>query len=203
MLEADGYLAYYNYYDNQIYAIGKGPSATTVEAPLNAITVGDSVVIRGTVTDQSPGAKQRVQTGVFNMVPAVSDASMGPWMEYIYMQKPMPTNATGVEVKLQTLDPNGNFYDIGTVTTDSSGMFKLLWKPPVAGEYTIIAAFAGSESYWQSYAETALGVTEAPATTPGPTPPPAAMTDTYIIGFGSAMIIVIVIGFALLLLKKR
>jgi hypothetical protein len=44
---------------------------------------------------------------------------------------------------------------------------------------------------------------EAPEATPPPTPPPAGMTDTYVAGFGIAIIIAIVIGFALLLLKKR
>ena len=47
MAVADGYLVYLNLYDMQIYCIGKGPSATTVEAPMTAITAGDSVVIRG------------------------------------------------------------------------------------------------------------------------------------------------------------
>jgi hypothetical protein len=63
-------------------------------------------------------------------------------------------------VKLETLDPNNNFYEIGTVTSDASGMFKLMWQPPVPGEYTIIATFEGSASYYRSYAETAMGVTE-------------------------------------------
>ena len=59
----------YNCYDNQIYCIGKGPSGTTVEAPMTAVTAGDSVVIQGTVTDKSPGTKAKG-------TPAVSDASM-------------------------------------------------------------------------------------------------------------------------------
>jgi outer membrane protein assembly factor BamB len=201
---ADGILVKLNGYDNQIYAYGKGPSATTVEAPLTAITQGDSVVIRGTVTDQSPSTMEYAQTARFpNGVPAIADEDMSAWMEYLYQQQPMPTDATGVTVKLETLDPNGNFYEIGTTTSDASGMYKLLWQPPVPGEYTIIATFQGSESYYSSYAETALGVTAAPEATPGPTPPPASMTDTYVIGFGSALIVVVAIGFALLLLRKR
>jgi hypothetical protein len=120
------------------------------------------------------------------------------------MQKPCPTNATGVTVLLQTLDPNGNFYDIGTATSDAYGKFSLLWEPPVPGKYTIIATFAGSESYYTSYAETALGVTAAPEATPGPTPPPGSMTDTYVIGFGSAMLIsIIVIGVVLIFVKRK
>ena len=39
---ADGYLVYINVYDMQIYTVGKGPSAITVEAPKQAIKLGDS-----------------------------------------------------------------------------------------------------------------------------------------------------------------
>ena len=45
-------------------------------------------------------------------------------MEYLYEQQGMPTNATGVEVSLDTIDPNGNLVHIGTVISDSNGMFK-------------------------------------------------------------------------------
>ena len=75
--------------------------------------------------------------------------------------------------------------------------------PEVPGKYTIIASFEGSEGYWPSQAETAINVEEAPVATPAPTPTPAPMTDTYIIGFGTAMLIAIIIGFVLLLLRKR
>ena len=53
---ADGYLVTANQYDNNIYCIGIGPSATTVSAPQTVITLGSSVMITGTITDQSPGA---------------------------------------------------------------------------------------------------------------------------------------------------
>jgi len=194
MVEAEGFLTYYNYYDNQIYCIGKGPSATTVEAPMAAITAGDSVVIRGTVTDQSAGAKG---------TPAIADASMGQWMEYLYMQKPRPTNATGVEVTLDAVDPNGNWVHIGTTTSDTSGTFGYAWTTPnVPGKYTIIATFAGSESYWSSYAETYTAVSEAPAATPAPEKLVLPPTETYIIGATIAIIIAIAIV-GILILRKR
>jgi outer membrane protein assembly factor BamB len=193
---ADGYLvAAGSIYDNQIYCIGKGPSATTVEAPMTAITAGSSVVIQGTVTDQSPGAKG---------TPAIADADMEAWMEYLYEQQAMPTTAKGVEVTLDAVDPNGNFIHIGTTTNDISGTFGYAWTTPdVPGKYTIIATFAGSESYGSSYAETYTVVSEAPAT---PTPPPAAAPlppfDLYIIGTGIAIIIAVAIV-GILLLRKR
>ena len=68
---ADGYIVGLNLYDNQIYAYGKGPSTTTVDVKDNVATIGGSVLITGTVTDQSPGAKAKVANGQFSVVPAV------------------------------------------------------------------------------------------------------------------------------------
>ena len=102
---ADGFIAYHNMYDGQIYCIGKGPSALTAEAPLTAATLGQTVVIRGTVTDISAGTRQKEQAARFsNGVPAVSDESMSSWMEYVYMQKPRPTNVTGVPTIISVVD---------------------------------------------------------------------------------------------------
>src|SRR5664280_2474901 len=55
---ADGYIACMNGLDNNIYSIGRGPSATTIQAPLTQITAGNKVVIQGTVTDISAGTTQ-------------------------------------------------------------------------------------------------------------------------------------------------
>jgi outer membrane protein assembly factor BamB len=193
---ADGYFVYLNLIDMQIYCFGKGPSATTVSIQNDVITHGNSVLIKGTVTDQSPGSKAKG-------TPAISDASMGQWMEYLYMQKPIPTNATGVEVTLDTIDPNNNFVHIGTVKSDTSGMFKKMWTPEVPGEYTIIATFAGSKSYYSSYAETAIGVSEAPPAPAAPEPAAAQPPlDMYILYATIAMIIAIAIV-GILLLRKR
>ena len=80
------------------------------------------------------------------------------------MQKPMPMDASGVTVTLDAIDQNGKFFSIGKVSSDLSGMFKKMWTPENEGEYTIIATFEGSESYWASYAETAVGVGPAQTT---------------------------------------
>ena len=94
---ADGILTALNTYDSQIYAYGKGPSQLTVEAPKASIELGRSLVISGMVTDIAAGTKQIEQAARFpNGVPAVSDASQSAWMQYVYMQKPKPTDATGV-----------------------------------------------------------------------------------------------------------
>jgi outer membrane protein assembly factor BamB len=153
-------------YDQRVYGIGKGPSATTVTASPKVSVHGSNVLVEGMVTDISPGTEDYALTARFpNGVPAVSDESMSDWMLYVYKQFTRPANATGVDVILTVLDPNGNVYDIGTATSDSSGMYKMLWEPLVPGEYTVIATFAGSEGYWPSFAETAVGVTEAPEAT--------------------------------------
>jgi hypothetical protein len=147
---ADGYLIGYNQYDNQMYILGKGPSATTVDAPMTAITLGSAVTIRGTVTDQSAG-----QPGT----PAISDASMANWMQNLKQQMPLSGTVTGVQVTLTANDPNHNTEQLGTVTSDMYGNYGLTWKPPVPGLYQIIATFQGSNSYGNSAASTYLSVT--------------------------------------------
>jgi hypothetical protein len=201
---ADGFFVFLNCYDSKVYSVGKGPSATTVSIQNDVTTHGNKVLVKGTVTDIAAGTKQNEQAARFpNGLPAVSDASMGEWMEYVYMQKPLPANVTGVEVVISVVDPNNNYYEVGRATSDANGLFHCAFTPEVPGEYTVIATFAGSESYWQSHAETALFVEEATQPTPAPTPTPAPMTDTYILGSTIGIIIAIVIGFALLLLRKR
>ncbi|MCW4015441.1 MAG: hypothetical protein NWF06_03645, partial [Candidatus Bathyarchaeota archaeon] len=84
MVLADGFVVYYNYYDNQIYCVGKGPSATTLTVQDDVVAKGDSILIKGIVTDQSPGTEQFEQTKRFaNGVPAVADECMSSWMEYV------------------------------------------------------------------------------------------------------------------------
>ncbi|MCW4046871.1 MAG: PQQ-like beta-propeller repeat protein [Candidatus Bathyarchaeota archaeon] len=200
---ADGTLFLPNAYDNLLYAFGKGRSATTIEAPSAAIPFGSSLVIRGTVTDQSPG---QTCLGIPAAgTPAIADECMGAWMEYLYEQQPKPTNATGVPVSIDVLDSNGNYRNIGTVTSDANGFYSFEWKPDIPGKFTVYAKFAGSESYYGSSAETAFVVEEAPAATPGPTPEPASLADLYFLpmSIGTIIAIVVVIALLALLLRKR
>jgi outer membrane protein assembly factor BamB len=164
MAVADGYLVYLNAYDMQLYCIGKGPSKTTVTTSPKITEWGSNVFIEGTVTDISSGTKQDEQAARFpNGVPAISDEDQGGWMEYVYMQKPCPETAEGVEVVLTTLDPNGNTYEIGRTTTSLYGTYGIAFDPPVPGLYRIIATFEGSDSYYGSYAETYINVEESPS----------------------------------------
>jgi hypothetical protein len=192
---ADGYAVSLNYYDGQIYCFGKGPSETTLTASPKVSELGSSVIIEGTITDQSVGAKDK---------PAVSDMSMANWMEYLYMQQPMPTNATGVTVSLDVIDENGNYRNIGSATTDLSGTFSYTWKPDISGKYTVVATFAGSNSYASSYAETAFQVDQPPQTSTTPIAEvEKPLTDTYVLGMGIAILIAVAIVGAAIILAVR
>jgi outer membrane protein assembly factor BamB len=201
----DGYMLWMNGYDNQIYAYSKGPSATTVTAPATGIQLGTSLVIRGKVTDESPGTKTSLLTARFpNGVPAVSDESQSGWMEYLYQQQLRPADTVGVTVTVDVIDANGNFRNIGTATTDTSGLYSLEWKPDIPGKYTVIATFAGSEAHYASFDETAFVVDEAPEPTPPPEATPSPMTDTYVLGMGAAgLIAIIAIGLVLIILVRK
>ncbi|MGB9914064.1 MAG: PQQ-binding-like beta-propeller repeat protein [Candidatus Bathyarchaeales archaeon] len=200
----DSIIATMDTYDQRIYAIGKGPSKTTVEASPEIATHGSKILVKGTVTDISPGTKDPILTMRFpHGVPAVADESMSDWMLYVYKQFPCPANVKGVEVVIEVLDPNNNYYEVARATTDGSGFYSATFDPPVPGKYTIVARFAGSKSYWGSYAETAIAVEEAPVA-PEATPTPATMTETYVLGFGIAMLVaIIVIGLLIILMLRK
>jgi len=166
---ADGYLTMAGS-DGYKYVFGKGKSATTISAPQTGIPLGQSVMLTGTVLDQSPA-----QPGT----PCVSKESMALQMEYIHKQMPIAgiwsnETITGVPVSIDTVDPNGNFIHIGDVTSDGySGTFGHMWTPEVPGTYTVMATFMGDESYGSSFAQTYLGVVEAPE------PPPEYGSDEW------------------------
>ena len=178
--------------------------------------MGASVLIKGTVTDQSPGmtCKGIPAAGT----PAISDNSMTAWMEYLYMQQSKPTDATGVEVHLTAVDPNGNFQDIGTTTSNTLGNFAFEWTPPVPGLYSVTAAFEGSEAYFASEAGTSFIVSESssyspaltttsqsvlPAIDQAPQPATSANVTTTYVAIGAAVVIVIAAAAALVLTKRK
>jgi hypothetical protein len=204
---ADGMTTFFNGYDGQIYTLGRGPSQTTVTAPNAGLDSGQSVVIRGSVTDISVGTKQTQQAADFpNGIPVAADAIMGDWMGYVYQQQPLPSNFTGVQVTINVIDSNGNFRNIGTTTTDSTGAYSLRWTPDITGKYTVVASFAGTNAYWPSSSETTFAVDPA---APTPTPSPIAqqsVADQYFIpAIAGLFVAIIVVGatMALLLLRKR
>jgi hypothetical protein len=214
---ADGRVISLDSYDNCLYCYGQGKSGTTVSAPQIDITLGNSVTLTGTVTDQTPSGKLNENYAVPSLTqaqgvgedfilkgtPAISEDSMQAWMEYLFKQQPKPTTATGVPVSLDAYDPNGNYIHIGDTTSDITGTYGLDWTPQVPGTYQIIATFEGSTSYGGSSAQTYMSVSDE-APTPSPYPeialPP---TETYILGVGIAVIIAIAIAAVIIILALR
>ena len=187
---ADGYLLGLNSGDGQIYCFGKGQTETTVSASPKIVAKGSAVLIEGTVTDQSPAQKG---------TPAIADESMTPWMEYMNMQKPQPTNAKGVPVMLQAMRSDGTVVDIATVTSDVMGHYEIKWTPPAEGTYKVLATFLGSESYWMSSAQTAVGVDLASSSQTSTST--SAPLDLYIIV--ATALIIIAIAIAVIILRRR
>jgi hypothetical protein len=84
-------------------------------------------------------------------------------------------------------------------------MFTFTWTPDITGDFTVVANFAGSESYYPSSAETSFTVgNPAPTASPNPTVS-LASTQTDILGIGIAIIIAIaIVGVVMLLaIRKR
>ncbi len=199
---ADGYMTATDSNTGYMYVFGKGQSATTVEAPMTAVNLGQSLMIKGTVLDQSPAQPETA---------CVSKGSMTTQMEYLHLQRPIGGlwgNETiiGVPVSLDGVDPNGNSIHIATVTTEGySGTFGYMWQPELPGQYAVTATFIGDDSYGSSFAATSVGVTEAPATaTPVPTLAATVLPpfEMYFAATAIAIIVAIAIAAVLILRKK-
>ncbi len=219
---ADGYLTYDDRYDGYMYVFGKGTSQTTISAPQTAITSGTSVIISGTVLDNSPGivaattatagsdAPMKNLRGL-TQVACVSKDSMSTYMEYLYGQEPLDgiyhnVTVTGVPVSIDAVDPNGNYVHIGDTTSDYNGGYSFTWTPTVEGNYKLIATFMGDDSYGSSYAQTSTVVAQAPQSTPTTTNPinndsiNNTITTTVIAG---AIAIIIAVAVATLLILRK
>jgi hypothetical protein len=157
----DSIIATMDTYDQRVYAIGKGASATTVTVSPKIAAKGNTILIEGTVMDVSPGTEETGMKLRFpNGVPAVSDESMSDWMLHVYKQFEIPENAnvTGVEVVFNWIDSEGGWHDLYRTTTDASGTYSCAWTPDTEGTIKIVATFTGSEGYFGSCAQTALVV---------------------------------------------
>jgi len=199
----DSIIATMDSYDQRIYAIGKGPSEIKATVSPKVTTLGSSVLIEGTVMDISEGTKDPDIIARFPAgVSAVADEYVDDWMKYVYKQYPRPM-AAGVEVKLEVvMDPNGNYYDIGTTSTDTSGFYSIMWKPPVSGHYLILASFAGTEAYWPSFTELAVAEPEEPTEPEQPAAEaPLITTEVAILAAVAVACVIGVVSFWAL--KKR
>jgi hypothetical protein len=192
--------------DGMLYAWGKGETATTVASSSAQVSKGGAVGITGTVMDMSPAQPD---------TPAVSSASMTNWMNYLHEQMPLAAAPTGVPVTLTATAQDGTTVTIGTATSNSKGIFGIMWTPPSTGIYTVTASFAGDESYWSSDASTALTVVAAAASpsvtasatvSPSVAPPPsteAAPSMTLYIALAGIVVAIIAIAGAALFMKRR
>jgi len=205
----DSIIATQDLYDQRIYAIGKGPSELTVEAPLTSITTGSACTIRGTVMDVSPGTEDpELKLRFPNGVPAIADGGMSEWMLYVYKQFERP-DVTGVTVKLEAVDSNMGYQYLGTTCSDAYGNYGFSFKPDVEGTWMIIATFEGSKSYYGSTETTYLTVGPAPSPEqpiepeePEPEPEaPLITTEIAIILAVVAVAVIAVVGYWIL--KKR
>jgi outer membrane protein assembly factor BamB len=189
---SDGYLTFDNVYDGYMYVYGKGQSAATITASQKTIALGESVLIEGTVLDESPA-----HAGT----PCVSKDSMATQMEYLHMQQPIDgiwhnETITGVPVLLTAIASDGSVVDLGTVTTNGYyGTFSYAWTPPKESLYTVIAQFASDDSYGSSSAATAISVGPA-IETPTPTPQEQPVDNTALL-YGILIAVIIAIALSL------
>jgi hypothetical protein len=195
---ANGYVIGLGINDGNMYCIGKGQTSTTVTAQQQ---VGGSVLIQGSVLDQSPAQPN---------MPAISDANMSVWMDYLNMQNSTLLNAPpaciGVPVTLTAVDSNGNAINIGTVTSDGGGHFAYQWNPTTTGLYTVYGTFAGTGSYFSSYGETSATVATAATPVPTASPVTGLATTSDLVTYIVVAIVVIIIAIAIvgaLLLRKH
>jgi hypothetical protein len=201
----DSIIAGFDTYDLQIYAMGKGPSQTTVVQPTSSIDSGKSMIIQGSVTDVSPGtATSKLALRFPNGVAAVSDASQSQWMMYVYKQFECPTNVTGVPLTVSVIDANGNYRTIGTTTSDATGHYSFAWQPDIAGAYQVYVTFAGSKAYYGSSAVTTFVADEPVATaTPQPTQAPSAADLYFLPAIIGVIVAILVVGAVLALLVTK
>jgi len=199
---SDGYMSI-SCTDGYQYVFGRGQSTTTVTAPQTAVPAGTTMLIQGSVLDQSPA-----QPGT----PCVSASSMTTMMEYLHKQQPIDglwhnETITGVPVKILAIDSNGGVTELGTATSDMSGKYQLTWTPTNADAYKITATFAGDDSYGSSWDETGLVVGTTSTTSPTTTTT-VNMVDftaplaTYI-ALGVIAIIIAIAIVGVLILRKR
>ena len=130
----DSIIATMDTYDQRIYAIGKGPSCLTVSVPEEAQPRTTPVMIRGMVTDVSPGTQDAGLKMRFpNGVPAIADEYMSEWMLYVYKQFERPADAMGVPVKIQIVDPAVSMLGLAQLQVTAYGNYAYSFIPQMEG----------------------------------------------------------------------
>jgi hypothetical protein len=202
----DSVICGFSTYDNTIVALGKGPSELTVSIDDDVITHGSNALVTGTLMDVSPGTKSSEQMLRFpHGVPAVADAGMSEWMLYVYKHRPMPDMVEGVTVRVEIVDPNGNYQNLGTTKSDLTGNFGFVFEPEVPGLYQILATFDGSGAFYGSYSMTYLQVDEAvaPSIPIEPEQPVTPLILTELLAIFSVVAIAIIAILAYFIYRRR
>jgi len=169
----DGKYVFHSYSD-YIWCFGKGPTTTNIEVASTSLTLGQSALISGSVTDMSPFSQQHpeLQSPVVAEVPIV--------LSYV--------NA-------------GTWTDFATVNTDSAGTFMYNLTPSSIGGYTVVARFEGNDAYDWSSAQKVVSVSPAPEPEAYPEAPEYTTIELAIL---TAVAISIVIGaVSFYILRKR
>ncbi|MFB3888982.1 MAG: PQQ-binding-like beta-propeller repeat protein [Candidatus Bathyarchaeia archaeon] len=130
--------------EDYIWCWGKGPTTTTTTATSQAITLGQSTVIYGSVEDMSPFSQQH------------------PELQYPWVK--------GVPITLSYIK-DGGWVDFAKLQTNDYGEFEYAWTASETGAYTVIARFEGNDAYYWSSGKTMVQVSPAP---PSPSPKPTA-----------------------------
>ncbi|MCL2643354.1 MAG: PQQ-binding-like beta-propeller repeat protein [Candidatus Bathyarchaeota archaeon] len=195
----DSIIATMDLYDQQIYAIGKGPSELTVSVSNAVTTAGSTILVTGTVMDVSPGTQSdNLRLRFPSGVPAVGDESQSEWMLYLYKQFSAPMNVKGIEVTVYAYDGQ-DVIPIGTTESDARGTYAITWTPDKEGTYEIWAYFEGTASFYGDDAKATMAVLEAPAGFVQPKNPPY---EWYIVGAVIAIVAAIAIHLFITLKKK-
>jgi hypothetical protein len=136
---------------------------------------------------------------------------MSAWMANLYMQQSIAGhNVNGVPVSVDAVSASGAVTHVGDTTSDAAGQFAISWVAPQAtGTYTIVANFAGSNSYGASHGQTHMIVTTSSGNpivtaTPTNTPSPNAETPVALyVGIAAAVVIIAVIVAAVVLRRRK
>lgn len=192
----EGMLLATNEYNGILYCFGRARTSVEVMVSPTIATQGSPILIEGYVSDLSPEVQGE---------PAVGNNDMARWMEYLYMQRPCPTEVVGVPVQIRVIqDSTGSKQDLGFAETDLYGHFSFEFTPPITGVYTVAARFLGSDPYFSSWKAIGLSVQEPPE--PIIIPETVAYTDNtlLLLVLVATTSVAIVIGlFNLVMIKNQ
>jgi outer membrane protein assembly factor BamB len=192
----EGSLLATNEYNGILYCFGRARTSVEVLVSPTIATQGSPILIEGYVLDQSPEIRGE---------PVVGNKDMARWMEYLYMQRPCPTEIVGVSVQIRVIqDSTGSKQDLGFAETDLYGHFSFEFTPPVPGLYTVATRFLGTDPYFSSWKAIGLSVQ-------APSPPinfpetitPADNTLLFLILIGITSIAIVIGLYNLVMIKNQ